>query len=751
MKTKLQSSFSMLQSSFAMLAALALCLAALPARAQDNNVTVSAADFQSLVYSAQLETQLALKPELGACLQTMLEMQRRNPNADPVALADVSSQALQFYRTNEPVYIRTSGYPDEILAAYLDALRHIPAHTNFFPAANLTMLNYFMLNAADYNYFTNDTVLDLINSADQRLSSTEGQTLKRQALVDDCVARAQGNAAFAAAMDNLLLPETGVSLQDTPAEIIDNTNSPLHDDDTMTTLLALSQASGNGSLTVSSNQLITLFTNEMQSVQDTINTNLAVLAQINESQPDYLAYLTNQAAIDANVQLMTAVQQGQPAKLASASAAVLVQSALLPVNEQSAQNQNKKEIVEAAGSGVELGAGIGLMCAGDPAGIESVMSGGLDVFNLFGGGQPAQDMIGNQLQNIQTTMNDLSQNVNYRFDRVDQSLTTIFSTMNDQFSKINTTLGTLNGNVYDIRNSLVTVQSSLDRIEAENFASFSAAQQDQIVGPIDNDLLYAVQYPSTRGPFPEVGFGSAGGGYEADEGLFYKYALNDANDAISSPSSFLDLSAADLQQQLAARPLDANLNYLQQFLTDTLGVTTVGTPGNPFYLSNPQEWFIAAYAYLQLAGENPMYFRKDASQERVSDIISRGQNIANFCGSLTLNPGTTNINTNLWKALENDYIGDLNNFNGQVSNTEAAYGNLNGFNVGTWRQWEAAAPRVTATATAVLGAPAGLTNVVAIAEGGMKILATSVWRSRPTAQSSAGDKTNTARLTFPPV
>lgn len=123
---------------------------------------------------------------------------------------------------------------------------------------------------------------------------------------------------------------------------------------------------------------------------------------------------------------------------------------------------------------------------------------------------------------------------------------------------------------------IVSEQFSLDRIEAENFADFSALQSDQIVGPIDNDLLYAVQYPSTRGPFPEVGFGGSGGGYEADEGLFYGYANNEANDAISSPSSSLDLSASSLAQQLAARPLDANLNYIQQFLTSTLNVNMVG-------------------------------------------------------------------------------------------------------------------------------------------------------------------------------
>jgi alpha-tubulin suppressor-like RCC1 family protein len=748
MKTKLYATFCILHSAFCIL----LITTPPRASAQSDTVTVSAADFQRLVYSAHLHTQLALKPELEASLRTLLEMQRRNPNASPAALADLERQALQLYRTNAPAYIRTNGYPDEILAAYLDARRQIPAPTNFVPI-NLTMLNNFMLGAADYNYFTSDTVWDLINSADQRLSSTEGEAIKRQALVDNCVARAQANAAFATALDSLLSPETLVSLADTPAEIIGNTNSPLHNDLTMTNLLALSEASGDGSLTVSTNQLMNLFTNEMQTMWDTIHTNLAVLAQVNQSNPDLLAYLTNQAAIDANVRLVAAVQQGQPAKLACATAAVLVQSKLLP------DSAETEQLVSAGG---DLATGAAFLLAGwaEPQealhGLEPLFSGGLEAFNMFSGNQSPQDVMAAQISNIQTLVGDLSTNMNYRFDRVDQSLTTIFNTMNQQFSQIDITLGEqgqqiaiLNGNVYDIRHNLVEVQSSLDRIEAETFAEFSQQQQDQIVGPIDNDLLYTVQYPPTRGPFPEVG-------YEADEGLFYKYAMNDANDITSSPSSLLDLSASDLQQQLTARTLDANLNYIQQFLTSTLNVNTVGTPGNPFYLSNPQEWFIAAYAYLQLAGENPMYFRKDASQRRVSDIISRGQNVANFCGSLTFTG--TNINWPLYTALESCYLTDLSSFNDQVSDTEGQYATNNNFALGTWRSWDAAAPRVTATATESLLAtpksliagggyhslalkadgtvvgwgantygqtavPTGLTNAVAVAAGGLHSLA----------------------------
>ena len=76
-------------------------------------------------------------------------------------------------------------------------------------------------------------------------------------------------------------------------------------------------------------------------------------------------------------------------------------------------------------------------------------------------------------------MGDLSQNVNYRFDRVDQSLTTIYNTMNQQFSQIEITLdaqgqaiATLNGNVDDIRSALVDVQGSLDRLATETFSDF---------------------------------------------------------------------------------------------------------------------------------------------------------------------------------------------------------------------------------------------------------------------------------------
>ncbi|MGA2750043.1 MAG: hypothetical protein ABSG59_14820 [Verrucomicrobiota bacterium] len=682
----------------ALLAAIALFTAAPWASAQDNSVTISAGDFQRMVYSAHLQSRLALKPELGACLQVLLEMQRRNPNANPAALAALSSNTLQFYRINAPYYIRTNGYPDEILAAYLDALRQMPARTNFIPI-NLTMLNCFTLNEAEKDYFTNDTVLALINSDEQRLFSSVGQVSKRQDLVSNCVARAQANAAFASAMDSLLLPETQVSLADTPAEIIGNTNSPLSISPTMQALLALSDASTNGSLTVSSNQLITLFGTEMQRIWQTINTNLAALSQINQSHPDYLAYLTNQAAVDANVRLQAEVQQGQPAQIASATAAVLVQSQLLAVNKTNAGAAG--DIEAGVKSGCELALGLAQLWLGQISSITTLMSGGLDIFNLVSptAGIPTQQgVMTAQLSNIQTLVGDLSTNVNYRFDRVDESLTTIFDTLKEQFSNVDITLDTLQGSIYDIRSSLVDVQSSLDRIEAEDFAGFTDVLHQDMDGDIDGDLLYRVQFP-TRPPLSESAYDASPLG---PEGEFYTYATEYAAYNTVSPTNFSvsagDFTGSGLETQLATLPLDANLNYIQQFLS-ALGQSTKGSEP----LANPQEWFVAAYAYLQLSAENPMWFRNDASQGRVSDIIAKGQKLSDFLGSLTFSGGK--INWPLYSALEGYYASNLVSFEAQVAASELQYATDNDFALDTWRQWDEAAPRVTAASTQVLGAP----------------------------------------------
>lgn len=227
-------------------AAFALFAPAPRTQAQDDPVTISAAGFQRLVYSGHLLTAFYEKPELDASLRVLLELHRRNPHVAPETLADLTRQALQLYRATAPAYIRTSGFQDEILAAYLEAYGRVPKPAGLVPVT-LHLLNRFMLHPEED---AGVPVAELIHSGNQRLLASVGQLEQRALLLEAGTLRAQQNTAFARALDALFVAETSVSVTDTPAAIIGNPESALLGNPTMTALLTLSAASGDGSLTV---------------------------------------------------------------------------------------------------------------------------------------------------------------------------------------------------------------------------------------------------------------------------------------------------------------------------------------------------------------------------------------------------------------------------------------------------------------------------------------------------------------------
>ncbi len=660
-----------------------------------------------MVYSAHLLTQLAEKPELDACLQVLLEVHRRNPHADPAALAALLQQATARYRTTAPAYIRANGSRDEILAAYVEALRQVPARTNFVPA-DLSLLNLLITRAQAP---AAEPQADMIHSGSQGLLEAEGDLAQRQALLESCAMRAQSHAGFRAAMDALLTPEALVTLGNTPSEIITNTNSPLYGNSTMLALLALSAASGDGSLTVSSNQLMTLFSGETQTFWDTLSTNLALQQEINLGQPDLLAYLTNQPAINADTERLAAVKQGQSRKIAAATAAVMVQSKLMeakdPLIKLPDQMLGCVEGLHKITDGLAAFTEKDVTKLARVAASGNMLAGGIELFNLLTGGESAEDAMAREIGNVKTLIGDLSTNMNYRFDRVDRSLVQIYDTLNDRFDQVEITLDIqgrqiahLNGDVDQIRLSLLDAQTDLFRIE-RNLATFHALDwRARLV----EDMNYVRGFEARAGsPMPYTD--NAPSDFLSYENTFYTHAYNRAAMETLSRNTTLPYGDDYFYSQLspggATNVYAETLNYIKKCLRDRLGLSGLGE--QPI-LVNPQDWSAGANAWLQLAVENPNHFRRYERTvgypSRLDGIISKGRDLTNFFRSLTFTG--TNVNRGLHTGLENFYLQELTGFSDQVRSDEQTFANEHGFALDTWRQWSANAPRLTPTTTEVI-------------------------------------------------
>lgn len=682
-----------------LLTAIILCLPP-PAPAQDETVTLSAAEFHRLVYSGHVLTEMAHKPELDAVCQTLIEVQRRNPAADPGALAGVLEQALKRFRTNAPVFLRSTEARDEILAVYLETLYQIPARTNF-NMATLALLDV-LLGRPGQNPPIHETPAALLHAGNQGFINAEDKLAQRQALVDACTRRARKNGSFRQAMDLLISAESGVLFAHSPAQIITN-NPALSCNPTMRALLALSQSTADGRVEISPAAIDGLLTNEMQILHGTVETNRQVHWEILQRQSDLMAYLSDPGLVEAMALHEAARKDPQADLIVAAHASVNTLSALLETRDITRSKQvralgncwtalsdasfnwrlnSKFQSVNQWNSALKFGKlSKGLTAGGGLAGVTMALVAG------FAFPSPEQIML-EEIGKVKQMIFALGTDMHDRFDRVDGSLNNIQTTLNE-------TLDMVNEVAYEVqqtRQELFGVQLDLHRLERQLFTSFTEQQRQSLKLAVNAALYYENfnSSPMSREIYAED---------PNYENTFLTYAADFARGTISSPSSFLpgDLTDGSLQQQFGARPLNANLNYLKAVLTNRLGQSVIGPQPD---LANPQDWFVSAYAYLQLALENPGHFR---TKSRLEPIIARGQELRNFLRALTFMVNGTNINYDLHTWLLANYEGKLNTFISLVRAQEQQYANDHDVPaLENWRHWAAAVPCVTAWATTVL-------------------------------------------------
>lgn len=705
---------------FLLLTSVGLWAGASPAAIPDDTVNISAAEFQRLAYAGRVLAGMAHKPELDAVLQTLLEVQRRNPDADPAELANVLEQGLERFRAHAPSYLRSTEARDELLAVYLEAFHQVPAHTNL-NAAIFPLLDILMGEPGRKPPTNTLTAADLLHAGSQGFIHEEDSLVQRQSLVDACTRRAQRNTAFRRAMDALLLPELGVSLSHTAAQII-NGDAALSNNPTMRALLTLSLASGHGGLQISTAQIDRLFTNQVEVLRGTIEANRATHRTILQAQSDFMAYLANTNLVELMAAYEAAQKEPQADLIVGSHASVHTLSALLETRDDKRsrytralgdawvslsqatvrwQMNSKFAAINQWNKALKFGKlSKGLTAGGGIAGAATALLVG------FAFPSPEEIML-KEIGKVKEMIYELGTEMHARFDQVDRSLNTIQTTLDDTLKLVNV----VEYEVQQVRQGLLNVQLDLHRLERQLFSSFTAERRGELNQAINGALYYGHFHPGSAMAW------EAYSALAGPENHFYTYASDWANDDIYSASGFApgDLTDANLYHRYRSFPLNANLNFTRQVLTSRFGFNATGLGA----LANPQDWFVSAYAYLQLAVENPMHFRNLGL--RLGPVIGSGENLTRFLGRLTFSG--TNVHWPLYDRLLTNYLERLVGFVSRVSAREQEYANLHldRFAVEPWRHWAANAPRIATDSTTIR--PVILDAVTSIAAGGWQSLA----------------------------
>ncbi len=676
-------------SSAALLAAACSTLLFFATTAAGQTVSISTAEFQRLVYSGHLLAQMHAKPELDAALATLLETQPRNPGANPQALAAMLRDALLRYRTNAPVCMRLAAWSDEVLAAYLEAVHQVPAHTNFNPAA-LNLL-FTLINHPNTPNTPDMDQAARLHGGNQRLLTAEDTGARRQNLVETCTRRAQVNLAFRVALNGLIVPEANVSCTDTPAQVLQK-DTVLAQNPAFQELLRLSTLTADGTLNISSNSLRQLFAGETASLRDMINTNRALHLAISSKQADQLAYLTNQSLMQADIAWEAAVKADQARQLAAATASMPVLGSLISKH----NGRLAGDLMTAGKCWLDIAKGISAW--GQGGGLKrlsacyNIVGAGLQIFSLFSGDGGPDAAVMQELAEMKKMINGLRDEMHGRFNRVDRALNLIYEGLSSRLDEINLVLGQVDRNTQQIRKELLDLQSDLHRLERELYEYLDAGMRLNFKTTVN----WAIGYESLwNGPMSYASYIGDG-----PENTFYTWAYSHAPDQFCSPvPTPADLQDSALYSQLHVRHLESNLSYLHEFLRQRLGLPVLASVP----LANPRDWFLGCDAYVKLALENPSHFRR-VNVTHLTNLITIGENVESFLRKLTLINGPTGpqLNQPLYDQLLAYYQQKLDAFETQVefSKTEFA---LSHPTVLRWDNWDSRTPRFATPGLQVVG------------------------------------------------
>lgn len=462
---------------------------------------------------------------------------------------------------------------------------------------------------------------------------------------------AQSDPIWRQIHDDLLISFTKVSPGDTVEDVLRKVPE-LADSAALQALAA--QPRVNGQITITKEQLSTLFQQEVGALVSTIETNRALLVQISATQSNILSYLTNQVAVTAAREQKERERAETARVIQAANASIYLLSTAIGFGDP----KLGREIYAVGNSTVQMADALNKLDVSDLANTlissANMVGAVMNVISLFGSGGPTPDqLILEQIGALREQVNQLRLEMHERFDRIDQSLNQIYQTMVLGFDQIN-------GNINEVRGALFNLQMDLHRLERQVYAFLNAGFRRDLNEAINGALDYETKFGHPMDSFDT---------YRTFENKFYTWAVDNSKDELESTYG-QGYDDASLHDQLTSRPLESNLNYISGFLNQRLGLPLLSFSK----LANPRDWAISARAYVQLARENPQYFRH-VSTNRLRNVIAVGRELESSVAYITFTngPSRSGPNWSLWSSVFNYYRVQLQDFANQLVASESAY------------------------------------------------------------------------------
>lgn len=249
-----------------------------------------------------------------------------------------------------------------------------------------------------------------------------------------------------------------------------------------------------------------------------------------------------------------------------------------------------------------LAIGIAGFYVGDPltaaGAFLNVVTEAIGLAGVLNAGPSVDEQIFDQVVALRQQVEEMRQEMHERFDRIDQQLNIMYSTIVSGFNAIGNQIGDLQSDVDAIIRDMAVVRSQLRRLEA---ALYGVAQ-DLLLTDLTSETNVVLDYRDENGI--DLAYNNSTPNFITASENFFTYAtLTAQSEAFVGSRSNPTVNLGNADQYVGDGPVSGYLNDLA-VLPVSLGVPSLSNVD----LTGIEPWSQAASAYAQLARENPWYF-----------------------------------------------------------------------------------------------------------------------------------------------